>query len=926
MPHLRRASLRILVDVYACAFVLCAASTLLCQCVPCPAAKPQIACFTRLPMPPALSAADLSLGERIPVPTDELRDEVLLHTVNGMAVELEPITLQPAQSPAKAEPARIFEMTATRVIAASAIEDSVADDSGPSPAGGNAVPGEAIAEQSMSPVVPQQPAEKPAATPPAAESSGSTSKSSLLPEWLRRLPETVANLPSALSDAVLPKSTPHSTPIPKPKSTPASLPKQPARPQIAAKPRIVAKPQPIVYQKVDDSWHEPETLLTELSALAGGPAANWTATVLRQLAALKPALAAGSDKAAPILDRLDALSQQTLPLTTQLSDRAFARKWRETGYALGRRVDVWRQIARLEQADAFLYAPPTLDPQRLADCLATVEDATNGSPEGKAWQTFLLLDDLNHRCVKQSPRDERSSCEIAEQVLARMTQIPLTAEQQRFISSPSLTALRLELWRWAARPIGLNELLRNIELYERTRLPSDARRLAVDCQSLSVSPVEARRCVAERVDTHYRNANLRFTIAEKFLNDLIPEQKTQYAPVTGTVVGRPMQGESLMEIKIAVHMVPDPNRALLALEVSGEIAALTNVDAGMASFENESEARYIARKLLEINMEGIILGRGVDIDVQSETRLKDMKTSLDNVPLINWIARAAARGGRDMNMPAATEEMKQKIANEVTERINTETRQRFGEVVDRLNQRVFDPLNSLVLDPQLIDAKTEKDQFTMRLRLGGEDQLGSHTPRPPAPSDSLANLQIHESVINNGIQRLRLDGRTFTLRELSQHVGASLNCPALWPANSENDDVTIAFAKHNSVVVRFQDGQVSLTLSIARLTKGTRYRWNNFQVYASYKPVVRGRSAQLVRESPIELSKRNIGTQAILKGVFSHALSRKTPWELIPQKIVNQPKLQNAAVTQFVIEDGWIALSLGQKQTTTARRTRLGSR
>ncbi len=142
----------------------------------------------------------------------------------------------------------------------------------------------------------------------------------------------------------------------------------------------------------------------------------------------------------------------------------------------------------------------------------------------------------------------------------------------------------------------------------------------------------------------------------------------------------------------------------------------------------------------------------------------------------------------------------------------------------------------------------------MRLRLGGEDQLGSHTPRPPALSDSLCSLQIHESVINNGIQRLRLDGCTFTLPELSRHIAASLNCPPPFPANSENDDVKITFAKQNSVVVRCQDGQVVLTLSVARLRKGTRYRWSNFQVRAVYQPLVHGRSAQLVRENVIQLT------------------------------------------------------------------------
>ena len=207
------------------------------------------------------------------------------------------------------------------------------------------------------------------------------------------------------------------------------------------------------------------------------------------------------------------LSQQTVPLTAKLSDRAFARKWREMGYALARRVDIWRQVVRLEKPEASDSVSPTLDPQKLADCLAEAEAATNDSAAGKGHGRPSCSSTIcRQHCVKQSPRDERLSREVAGQALARMTQIPLTPEQQRFVSSPPLAALRLELWRWAARPIGVAELLRDVERYEWTRLPSDARRLAVDCQDLSASPSEARRQLAARVDMHYRNANVRFSV------------------------------------------------------------------------------------------------------------------------------------------------------------------------------------------------------------------------------------------------------------------------------------------------------------------------------------------------------------------------------------------------------------------------------
>ena len=699
-----------------------------------------------LPKPPT----ELSVAAPLPAPPEDLREEDVSFAEKSPTVESGRAATEPVQSAGTAEAFAPPRKIDTQVIAASAVEDAMPHESGPNLTASSEAPGEATVERPVAPAVVRRPAAQAAAAPPEHPAGGPTSKLSLLPEWLRHLPEIVASIPEAILDpSPATKPTAKATPTPQPKPAPATAP--------AAMPEPATKPQPTT-EKVDDSWREPEALIENLNELTGGPAGKWAVAVLRQVAALKPAVAAGSDEATAILDRLDQLSQQTLPLTVKLSDRAFARKWRETGYALARRVNIWRQVVRLEKTEASAFLSPALDPQKLADCLADAEAATNDSAEGKQWQAFLLFDDLRRHCMKQSPRNERLSREVAGRALARMTQIPLTPEQQRFISSPPLTALRLELWCWAARPIGAAQLLRDVERYEWTCLPSDARRLAINCQDLSVSQSEIRRQLAARVNAHYRNANMRFLIAEEFLNDLIPEQKAEYRQINETVTGRPVQGNSLAENRIAVRMVPDPHRALLALEVSGEIAALTNVNAGMAQFQNESESRYIARKLLEITMDGIVLEPNVDVNVQSETRLSGMQTSVNRVPLIGWIARTAARQQHDSNLPAATEETKQKIADRVTDRINTETRQRFSEVVDRLNQRVFDPLNSLAIAPELIDAQTTEKWFVMRLRVGGEDQLGSHTPRPPEVPGSLASLQIHESVINNGIQRLRLDG------------------------------------------------------------------------------------------------------------------------------------------------------------------------
>ncbi len=911
MPQLRVASLWRLHLGLTCLGIMIAVPLLSGGDKPGQETRQQIAQSTHLHSTQTVHSVAAVIADR----AEKLREEDAFLAEKNLGTGSESPARAAAGTAGRAETADGTDDVAARVVLTSAVDDSAPSESGPNLGGGSEPPGEATAEQSSSPAAAQP--------PPAQATSGPFSKLTLLPQWLRRLPETLTRKPESVSDPPATTQPPaKSTTILQAPSAAEAAPLPPA----TAKPKPKAKPQKVVAQKVDDSWREPETLIAGLKDLAGSPAASWATAVLQQLAALRPAVAAGADEAKAILDRLDTLGRQTVPLSAGLSDRALVRRWREMGYALNRRVVIWRQVARLEKTEASDFVSRALDPRRLADCLAEAEAATNDSPQGKGWQGFLLFDDLRQHCVQQSPPDQAASREAAAQTLARMTQIPLTPEQQRFMSSPPLAALRLELWHWAARPVGVAELLADLERYEWTRLPSDAERLAIDCQDLSVSSSAVRRQLAALVDAHYRNANVRFSIGPEFLNDLIPEQKLQYSPVNGTVVGRPVQGDSLAETRVAVRMLPDPHRARLAMEVTGEIASLTSTDAGMATIHNESEASYKAIKPMEIDMQALRLWP-VEIEVQNETRVNGMETSVNNVPLIGWIARSVARSQVDKNMGAATEEMKQKIVAQATDRINDEVSKRFGDAVERLNQRVFDPLNSLALDPQLVEAKTTQTRLTMRLRVGGEDQLGSHTPRPPSLSDSLASVQIHESVLNNGIGRLHFDGQTFTLGELSRHVAASLNCPAPWPISPENEDVRITFAKQNAVVVRCQDGQLVLSLGIARLCKGTRYRWNNFEVRASYQPVVHGRSAQLVRNNVIQLSgKRSVASQMILRGVFAHALSRNTPWELVPQRIINEPKLQDTAITQFVIDDGWIGLSLGPKQTTTAHRTRFGTR
>ncbi len=239
-------------------------------------------------------------------------------------------------------------------------------------------------------------------------------------------------------------------------------------------------------RRVDDSWREPETLIGLLRPLAAaGSASKWASEVLQQIGALGTALAHGPDDATAILRRLGRLNQQGERLAAGLSDRAMARKIRQANYAFGRRLDVWHDVARLGPLKPTETPVPDVDRRQLSLCLAEIDSLTAESATGEAWRKYLLLDALQASSRRQAATNDQAAREVAQRVLDRLAQAPLSPSQRKFVATGPVAALRAELRRWAAEPVGAAAVLRDIETYERTGLPSDARRLAVDCQNLA---------------------------------------------------------------------------------------------------------------------------------------------------------------------------------------------------------------------------------------------------------------------------------------------------------------------------------------------------------------------------------------------------------------------------------------------------------
>ena len=202
---------------------------------------------------------------------------------------------------------------------------------------------------------------------------------------------------------------------------------------------------------------------------------------------------------------------------------------------------------------------------------------------------------------------------------------------------------------------------------------------------------------------------------------------------------------------------------------------------------------------------------------------------------------------------------RQHVTSRVQEELDATVESKLKLANQQFQSRVLEPLKGLSLEPAVAAMHTNEERVTVRMRVAADEQLAACTPRPQALADSLASLQVHQSLLNNVVQRLELDGRSFTLPDLQRHLAHALS---LDPKNFSEEyprDMRIEFAR-DAVQVRFVNGRVEITLTVAELRKRPS-SWRDFKVRVYYKPVRRGMDLRFVRDGTVQLWGERFGAQ-----------------------------------------------------------------
>ena len=461
--------------------------------------------------------------------------------------------------------------------------------------------------------------------------------------------------------------------------------------------------------------------------------------------------------------------------------------------------------------------------------------------------------------------------------------------------------------------VEIARLLDSLERFEAATTAVDAMAVKTSLGSICGFYPTAARPVARAVEDHYLAPNVRIAVHQQFLEKLLPGATVDTGPFQDVVMGREVRGTRTVERTTTLRLVPDDDEICFNLEVHGDIASRAVTEAGPVSVTARSASAFTVRKPITISTQGLLFGNAAG-DASNRSRVDAIQTSFDAVPVMGSLMRNIAKNQQAEAMPEANREVIDKIVSRACREVDKQAEPQFAQMADRIRDRVWMPLVKLGLDPKAVAMQTTASVATMRLRLAGDSQLAAHTPRPRAPSDAMLSLQLHESSVNNALDRLGIAGKRLTLEELIQLVCSQVGVEPRIP-DELPEGVSVAFAASQPLRVECRDGLVHVHVALDAIESGRR-DWYDLVAHVAYRPVCSGRQVLLEREGPVQLGGpgHEGRMELALRTIFGKIFPKERPIAVLPEQIANNEKLADVQAVQAASSDGWLAITLEQRK------------
>ena len=663
-------------------------------------------------------------------------------------------------------------------------------------------------------------------------------------------------------------------------------------------------------------WPRAAALEQSIGEFQNPQAIEWGQQVLRILNKLGETDSLVSLDAQRAFAELAQLAEQSTSIAKSISDRNQQAQMLAASYALQRRLAVWQATQRALHPQVLANlneVQQRRDVSIMKESVAQLRQALGSGQAAEQWTDFLALDDLAGLSASPSDQHAADRRNVAKLVLDKMAATDLTPQQRQIIETPMVLRLQRQLRNWTTLPVDYSLLMADLERFEVNPSADLAGALARVAGQLRWSLIPQQSAVGRLLDSHYRNANVRFTMTESFANRMLPVVQDVRAPVREEILGAKVFGNSATWTRIGIVLVPDPQRIHLQIQARGSVAAETRSFKGPVVAFNRNRSQFYLRKSLIFDQSGVHIGKS-DTVANGSTNLLGLRTQYDGNPLLSKIVRRAAEQQIFEQRHLARRIFERLVANQASENVDQNVTEQLAAADRRLNEKLIAPLKRLGLQPTTSTMQTTPDRIVFRGRLAGDHQLAAFTARPMALANNLVSMQMHESVVNNALQQLDIDGRRGDLRQMLTAAAAKYKNIDLKVLDEVPENVTIQLASSDALRLSFNENRLRMTLRIEELSTARR-DWKNFVVSANYTPSASGFQLELSRDGVVELTGRRLSLrdQVALRGIFGKVFSKNRPLQLVTAELAQDQRVADLRFDQIVFRNGWIGVSIDEE-------------
>jgi len=631
-----------------------------------------------------------------------------------------------------------------------------------------------------------------------------------------------------------------------------------------------------------------------------------------------------SERSADLLQRARVLAAQGFAWAESNLEPATQQALAVSSVAHGvqRRAIVWDRIHQCLNSDAskstseqFVSTRPAgLDYEKLADDLQVVRTALKGTSDAENWTEFLMLDRIEE-LANGGIASREQQAQLAQEFLGRLTFSRVSDDQKKILVSREVQNIAEDIRPLTVVPVDYRKILLDIESIEETSVHRCCEDIAEAIQSLRFSDSQAQYSIANALNQQYRNANVRLSVSEDFVNRLMPKDQVTTRPVQQKILGADTQGASKIQTNLRADFLPDATGWKVGLNLDGNIHSNTRSSRSGATFYNSSNAKVQSAREIRVDPTSLTIN-GQPASVQSQESLRKFSTNWDQQPVFGDMVRYVAKQEFNDKKPVAKRISQRLIAKQTDDEFNKQLQTNIDRAQEQFDKRLIGPLHSLDLQPMILDMQSTDTRLVARYRVAGINQIAAYTPRPLAPSESLLSLQLHQSAINNLIAQAIPTDRDWTIRQLADKIAEILQQPAFELPQDTPEDVVIRFMDVHPMTIEFSGGRMWLTLRVASLEQPGRIQLKNFTVKTSYIPQVDGLWASLQRDPLISVDGHRLGSKDRfpIRAIFTKVFAGNSAIPMISDSLAQNPMAQGMKVSQLQMEQGWLAIAVSDSQ------------